>query len=92
MFLQIVKKQCLINYQFNFGTASNICLHFVASFPLIYKTILFYTPPVKKQCLINYQFINQSIPFYNLGLDYSDILDNNRTDIRRAQIPVIGDS
>jgi len=47
---------------------------------------------VKKQCLINYQFINQSIPFYNLGLDYSDILDNNRTDIRRAQIPVIGDS
>ncbi len=36
-----------------FGTASNICLHFVASFPLIYKTILFYTPTVKKQCLIN---------------------------------------
>jgi len=38
-----------------FGTASNICLHFVASFPLIYKTSLFYTPIVKKQCLISEQ-------------------------------------
>jgi len=42
-----------------FGTASNICLHFVASSPLIYKTILFYTPTVKKQCLINLETVNE---------------------------------
>jgi hypothetical protein len=55
-FTQISQDQSRLATSFSviFGKASNILWHFVASFPLTYKTILDYAPIVKKQCLINF--------------------------------------